>query len=248
MQTNKTVFRITRRAAVVIVLILAGCAARVPVSTPLPSEPVVVSRLLIDVDGLEGDYPGKGGGLLPAIVEGVQIAKDIQKAAEAARNPEGSPIKAAYDSLYAIIQAELSAGLGLQFLPLDTLMGEVPYIFGYPMGNGEKLAASGRFPGVVEIEVYVTVPDQETGSYSILGTGEMRVSGHPEMEMKLRLWDGSGTVVWKDGVRKRSSRKVTLDEKWLLGFRRDRKISDNGTLPELTRIAVAEMVQKARTE
>lgn len=226
-------------------LFLASCASSVPLAseTLAPDSDVVVARFLVDIDGLEGEYPGKATGLLPLAVEGVRTARVMRDAAQTLDHPEGSPVKMAFDSIYAVVEANV-ATVGLRLLPPDTLQGQVPYLVGYPMGSAAEVVASGPFARALEIEIYVEVPDQATGSYSILGTGKARTSGHPEMTLKIRLVDAAGQLLWRDDVRVRSKEKIELNERWLLGIQTRSEGPDASSLPALTQQAIDKLLQR----
>lgn len=229
------------RLALALACLLAGCASTVPLQPPAAQD-VVVARFLLDVEGLEADFPDQGGGLIPVGVRAVQAGRDVAEAARAALSPDGSAVKAAQDSTFAALAGALSDRVGLRLLPLETLRGEVPYLLGAPMGQAED--ADGR--PALEVEAYVEVPDAEQGSWSVVGTGRARVSGHPELTLSVRMVDAAGTVVWRDRVRVRSRDEVALDERWLFAVRRDRTVSDVSSLPTLMREAVAQLVRRSR--
>lgn len=206
----------------------------------------MVARFLIDVDGLETEYPGRAEGLLPAAVEGVRTARMAKEAVGTLKNPEGTPVKIAFDSVYAVIETALATHRNLSLLPLDTLRGHVPYLLGYPMGNPANVTQWGPFEGALALEVDVDIPNLVTGSYSILGTGKAKAKGHPEMTVKLRLTDADGNPLWKARTRVRSKQKVVLDEKWVLGLRTRQHVPDAmDTLPDLTRQAMAKLLKKS---
>lgn len=225
---------------------LSGCAPSVPLHASSP-EPVVVARFILDVEGLEADFPDQGGGLLPTAVRVVQDAQTAAQAANTLTHPEGSALKATIDSTYTIVADRLARDLGVRLLPLETLQGEVPYLVGTPLGRADDVVATGRYERALDVEIYVDVPDAEQGSFSFLGTGKVRVSGHPEMTLSVRLVDADGDVAWRDDVRVRSREKVTLDERWLLGFRTEQQVSDHNTLPQLTRQALDALVRRQKT-
>lgn len=233
-----------------LVAVLAGCAARVPLVSPetssTPVVDVVVARFLVDVEGLEGEFPGQAKGLLPATIEGIRVARYAQEALRTLRDPEGSPVKTAFDSIYAVVEADL-AKMGFRLLPVDTLQGQVPYLIGYPMGRAADVARSGQYSRALDVEIYVDVPDQVTGSYSIIGTGKARTKGHPEMTLVMRMVDPTGHLLWRDDVRIRSKEKVELNERWLLGIRTEMQVPDASfTLPALTRQAMRKLIQRSR--
>lgn len=232
----------TRPLLAALAVLLGGCASTVPFR-PVASPPqdVVVARFLLDVDGLEAEFPDPGGGLIPVAVRVVQTGRDVAEAGRAVLSPEGTAVKAAQDSTFAALADGLGWQAGLRVLPLETLRGEVPYLVGAPMGTAED--APGRL--AMEVEAYVEVPDAGQASWSILGTGRARVSGHPEMTVSVRMLDAAGAVVWRDRVRVRSRERVTLDERWLLGIRTDREVSDAATLPALMREAVDRLVARS---
>ena len=229
-------------------LLLTRCAPSVPLATeatpPGTGAEVAVARFLVDIDGLEADeYPGKAGGLLPRTIEGVRTVRAVQEAARTLKNPEGSPVKMAFDSMYAVVETGLSS-TGLRLLSTDTLRGQVPYLLGYPLGSASEVAATGGFDRALDVELYVEVPDQVTGSYSILGTGKSRVSGHPEMTLKVRMVDATGQLLWRESVRVRSKEKIELNERWLLGIRRSSEGPDASSLPALTRQAMDKLLAR----
>lgn len=237
---------IGRRAIASLFMILAGCGAITPLAaqTPAPSPvDVAVARFLVDIDGLESeDYPGEASGLLPRAVEGVRTARTVRDAARTLDNPEGSPVKVAFDSMYAVVKATLET-IGFRLLPVDTLRGSVPYLVGYPLGSAKKVAAPESFERALDIEIDVEVPDQVTGSYSILGSGKSRTSGRPEMTLRIRMIDAAGQQLWRDRVRVRSKDKVELNERWLLGIRTKSEGPDASTLPALTQQAMDRLLQ-----
>lgn len=238
-----------RRAAASLFIVLVGCAACMPLAAQTPassSADVTVARFFVDIDGLESKgYPGEAGGLLPRAIEGVRTARTIRDAARTLDAPDSSPVKAAFDSMYAVVEANL-ATVGMHLLPVDTLRGSVPYLIGYPLGSASKVAAPEAFERALEIEIDVEVPDQETGSYSILGTGKSRTSGRPEMTLRVRMIDATGQQLWRDRVRVRSKEKVELNERWLLGIRKRSESPDASTLPVLTQQAMDKLIERAR--
>jgi hypothetical protein len=228
---------------VAVALSLAGCASTVPLREPPPA-PVPVARFLLDVEGLEAQFPGEAGGLVPTAVRVAQTAADVAEAAATVIHPEGSAVKAATDSVYTAFAEGLGRGLGVRLLPLDALKGEVPYLVGAPMGRADRVATSGRYGGALEVDVSVEVPDAGQSHWSVLGTGQAWVSGHPEMTVAVQMVGAGGAVVWRDRVRVRSAERVTLDERWVLGVRTDRSRPDGSTLPALMREAVSKMVRR----
>jgi hypothetical protein len=207
---------------------------------------IAVARFLVDIDGLESEaYPGEATGLLPRAIEGVRTARMVRDAAQTLDDPEGSPVKAAFDSMYAVVEANL-ATIGMHLLPADTLRGTVPYLIGYPLGSAKKVAAPESFERALEIEIDVEVPDQVTGSYSIIGTGKSRTSGRPEMTLRVRMIDAAGQQLWRDRVRVRSKEKVELNERWLLGIRKRSEGPDASTLPVLTQQAMDKLIERKR--
>jgi len=90
------------------------------------------------------------------------------------------------------------------------------------------------------------VPDQATGSYSILGTGKSRTSGRPEMTIRVRMTDAAGQQLWRDRVSVRSKEKIELNERWLLGIRKSSEGPDASTLPVLTQQAMDKLIERAR--
>ena len=228
--------------------VLVGYTASTPLAAQTLTTPadVVVARFLVDIDGLESEeYPGEASGLLPRAIEGVRTARVIRDAARTLDDPEGSPVKVAFDSMYAVVEANL-ATVGFHFLPVDTLRGSVPYLIGYPLGSAGKVATPNTFERALEIEIDVEVPDQVTGSYSILGTGKSRTSGRPEMTLRVRMIDAAGQQLWRDKVRVRSKEKVELNERWLLGIRKSSEGPDASTLPVLTQQAMDELIERGR--
>jgi hypothetical protein len=216
----------------------------------MPASPssvdIAVARFLVDIDGLESEaYPGEATGLLPRAIEGVRTARMVRDAAQTLDDPEGSPVKAAFDSMYAVVEANL-ATIGMHLLPADTLRGTVPYLIGYPLGSAKKVAAPESFERALEIEIDVEVPDQVTGSYSIIGTGKSRTSGRPEMTLRVRMIDAAGQQLWRDRVRVRSKEKVELNERWLLGIRKRSEGPDASTLPVLTQQAMDKLIERKR--
>gem|GEM_PF-5626226 len=218
-------------------------AAQTPAS---PAADVAVAHFLVDIDGLEREaYPGKAGGLVPRTIEGVRTVRVIRDAARTLDNPEGTAVKAALDSMYAVVESNL-ATVGMRLLPVDTLRGSVPYLIGYPLGRAGKVAGPDGFARAMEIEIYVSFPDQATGSYSIIGTGKSRTSGRPEMTLQVRMIDASGKQLWRDKVRVRSKEKVELNERWLLGIRRSSEGPDASSLPVLTQQAMDKLIERGR--
>lgn len=237
-----------RRAVASLFIILVGCGAITPLAaqTPVPSSvDVAVARFLVDIDGLESeDYPGEASGLLLRAIEGVRTARAARDAAQTLDSPEGSPVKAAFDSMYAVVEANLET-VGFRLLPVDTLRGSVPYLVGYPLGSAKEVAAPESFERALEIEIDVEVPDQVTGSYSILGSGKSRTSGRPEMTLRVRMIDAAGQQLWRDKVRVRSKDKVELNEHWMLGVRKSTEGPDASTLPALTQQAMDRLLQQS---
>lgn len=235
------------RGVIVSLFILVGWVTSIPLAAQTPSAPdpvadVAVARFLVDIEGLESDdYPGEATGLLPRAIEGVETARVVRDAVRTLDNPEGSPVKAAFDSMYAVVETNL-ATIGIRLLPVDTLRGSVPYLIGYPLGRARTVATPGTFERAIEIEIEVEVPDQVTGSYSILGTGTSRTSGRPELTLKVRMVDAAGQTLWRDTVRVRSKEKVELNERWLLGIQRSRTGPDASTLPVLTQQAMDKLL------
>ena len=179
--------------------------------------------------------------MIPVAVRMAQTGRDIVEAGRTVLSPEGSAVKAAQDSVFAALADGLAWQTGLRLLPLETLRGEVPYLIGAPLGTARDVA--GRT--AMEVEAYVEVPDAGQGSWSVLGTGRARVSGHPEMTLSVRMVDAEGAVVWRDRIRVRSRERATLDERWLLGIRTDREVLGNGTLPALMREAVERLIARS---
>jgi hypothetical protein len=236
------------RSVVAGLLIGAGWGAGMPLAAQSPNAlaDVAVARFLVDIDGLESeDYPGEASGLLPRAIEGVRTARMVRDAAQTLDNPEGSPVKIAFDSMYAVVKANL-ATVGVRLLPVDTLRGSVPYLVGYPLSSAKKVAALESFERALEIEIDVEVPDQVTGSYAILGTGKSRTSGRPEMTLRVRMVDAVGQQRWRDKVRVRSKEEVELNERWLLGIRKSTEGPDASTLPVLTQQAMDKLIERGR--
>jgi len=226
-------------------VLVGGATVPLAAQTPAASD-VVVARFLVDIDGLESeDYPGEASGLLPQVIEGVRTARVLRDAAQTLDNPNGSPVKIAFDSMYAVVESNL-ATVGMRLFPVDTLRGSVPYLIGYPLGRAGKVATPDAFERALEIEIDVEVPDQVTGSYSILGTGKSRTSGRPEMTLRVRMIDATGQQLWRDKVRVRSKEKVELNERWLLGIRKRSEEPDASTLPVLTQQAMDKLIERAR--
>ena len=231
-------------SAALAALLLTGCARTVPLRhSPPPPQDVIVARFLLDVDGLDADFPDQGGGLIPIAARVIQTGRDVAEAARTVHSPEGSAIKAAQDSTFAAFAEGVAWQAGLRLLPLETLRGQVPYLIAAPLGTAEDV--TGR--AVMEIEAYVEVPDAGQASWSVLGTGRARVSGHPEMLLSVKMLDATGALVWRDRVRVRSREKVVLDERWLLAIRTRREVSDASTLPALMREAVDRLVARSQT-
>ena len=205
---------------------------------------VVPARFIVDIDGLESGFPEdqKAGGLIP---QALRVRENVRMAREAVatlRTPEGTPVKIALDSLFSVVVEELTA-LNLQILSPDTLRGSVPYLLGYPMGTARSVVAGGTHLRALEIEIDVTVPDQGTGYWAVVGTGRSTTKGRPEMYLRVRYADANGDT-WREKVRVRSKEKVELSEKWLLGVQTDREVSDASSLFDLTREATRKVVQK----
>lgn len=224
--------------------LLAACAASVPLRTPV-AEPVVLARFLLDVEGLEADFPDQGEGAVPAFVRLVQTGQAVSEASETLRDPEASLYRATVDTVYAVFGEAMAAHFGLRLLALDTLKGRVPYLAGVPLGTSRKVMESG-YPGpVMEVEAYVTVPDAVQSSWSALGSGRARVSGHPEVHLRVHLRTADGRLAWRDQVRVRSAERVELTERWLLGFRTRQDVSAPApALSALLRQAVAELAAR----
>lgn len=232
-----------RSTALCGLIALTGCASSVPFQQQRPAGNVAVARFLLDVDGLEADFPDQGGGLLPAVSRARQTARDVIEAGETIAHPEGSVVKAAIDSVYAALAAGITEEMNLTLLPIDALRGEVRYLVGAPMGQARDVSPSDDYAYVLETDVSVEVPDAVQGSWSFLGTGRAKVQGHPEMTVVVRMVDAAGQVVWRDQTRVRSREKVYLDERWLLGFRTSQDVSDASSLPALMHRAVSKMVR-----
>jgi hypothetical protein len=230
--------------ALAALLTLAGCASTVPLPDAAEPQDVVVARFLLDVDGLEADFPDQGGGLIPVGVRVVQAGRDVGEAVNTVLHPEGSAVKAAQDTVFAAFAEAVAARSSLRLLPLETLRGEVPYLIGAPMGRAKDV---GGDRSAIEIDVSVEVPDAEQGSWSFLGTGRVTVSGHPEMTVAVRMLDAEGRVAWQDRVLVRSRDRVSLDERWLLGVRTEQTVSDASSLPALVTEAVAKLLRRHRS-
>lgn len=223
-------------AVLVGVVSLTGCANSVPLRhTAPPPYDVVVARFLLDVDGLEADFADKGGGLVPLGTRVVQDTRDVAEAVETLLYSEGSAQKAAQDSVFAAVADGMAWQAGLRLLPLETLRGRVPYLVGAPMGRAQDIADA---RAVIELDLSVEVPDAASGWWSVLGTGRVRVSGHPELTLAVRMLSPDGDIVWRDQARVRSRERVVLDERWVLGVRTGRAASDASSLPALARRAV----------
>lgn len=238
----------TRRYLCVLSLLglLSGCASVVPLG-PVPAVGVPVARFSVTIDGLEADFPDRGGGLLPGLARVVQDAKDVTAALRTLADPESSAVALTLDTLYATFVEASQVHLGLTVLPAETLRGDVRYFARTPIGEARSVARRDAYPGVLEVDVEVDVPDAGQSSWSILGTGHARVSGHPELTMNVRMVGADGQTLWRDRVRVRSRDKVTLDERWLLGFRRSRTVeAPTATLPDLLRAAVQGLAEKER--
>ncbi len=215
-------------------------------ATGQASRDVAVARLLIDVEGIEADFPDKAKGLLPLYIDIREAYRLSEEAVSALRDPDASPVKLAFDSVYAIVADGLIHHAGFQIAPLDTLRGDVRYLFGYPVGNVEKVASGGSFSGALEIHVDVTVADANQSSWAIFSTGKVRAKGRPEMELRVRYVGANGQG-WKEKVRVRSKSRVTVDEYWVLGIRkRSSTAADDSLLPDLTRMAVQDLIEQLR--
>lgn len=229
--------------ALAALLTLAGCGSTVPLPDAAEPQDVVVARFLLDVDGLEADFPDQGGGLIPIGTRVVQTGRDVGEAVNTALHLEGSAVKAAQDTVFAAFAEAVAARSSLRLLPLETLQGEVPYLIGAPMGRAKDVG--GR--SAIEIDVSVEVPDAAQGSWSFLGSGRATVSGHPEMTVAVRMLDADGRVAWQDRVLVRSRERVSLDERWLLGVRTERAVSDASTLPALITEAAEKLLRRHRS-
>lgn len=238
--------RIGRRGVVfwMVVFLSVGSVGAQDRSAAGPVPEVVVSRFLVDIDGLESDFPdeAKARGRLPLARHGTQNVQLAKEALATLQNPEGSRVKTALDSMYAVVETELRR-LDIHLLPIDTLRGGVPYLIGYPMGTARSVVAAGLHPRALDVEIDVTVPDQGTGYFAIIGTGRATTTGRPEMILRIRSVAADGTE-WREKVRVRSKEKVVLDERWLLGLRTDTRVSDASLLPDLTRQAVEQLVRE----
>jgi hypothetical protein len=229
--------------AALVLLVVAGCTSSTPLRhTEATPYDVVVARFLLDVEGLDAGFPDPGSGLIPVGVRVVQDARDVIEAGRTVLSPEGSAYAGARDSAFAAVADALGWQAGLRLLPLETLRGEVPYLVGAPLGSAEDVA--GR--AALEVEATVEVPDAGQASWSVLGTGRARVSGHPEVTMSVRMLDAAGDLVWRDRVRVRSRERVTLDERWLLAVRTSREAGGGETLPDLLREAAHRLAQRSQ--
>lgn len=227
-----------------LLLIGGGCAQAVRLQQqPAPGE-VAVARFYLNVEGMETEFSGKAIGLVPAIVDVARAAEAVKETVEAMKDPDASPMKAVKDSVYLVITDGLTEGLNLYLLPIDTLRGKVPYYFGYPMGTAEKALQKGSYSEVLEIEADVTFPDPKPSHWSIFGTGKAKVRGRPEIELRVKMLDASGEIVWRDQVRIRSKEQVQIDEQWVLGIPKRARITSSATLPEMMREAVDALVRK----
>jgi hypothetical protein len=205
--------------------------------------PVAPARFIVDIDGLETGFPDdqRAGGLIPHALRARDNLRITRAAIATLRSPDGTPVKVALDSMFSVVVAEL-AGLDLQILSLDTLHGTVPYVLGYPIGNASSVVADGAHDRAIEIDIDVTVPDQGTAYWAVVGTGRSKTKGRPEMYLRIRYVDSSGET-WREKVRVRSKERVELGEKWLLGVQTNRDVSDASSLFELTREATRRIVQ-----
>jgi len=212
------------------------------------SEPtdIAVARFLVDIDGLESGFPEdqEASGLVPRAIRARQNVRIARDAVQTLRTLDGTPVQVAFDSLFSVVAEELRA-LDLHVLPADTLRGAVPYLLGFPMGSARAVIADGPHAHALEIEIDVTVPDQGTGYWAVLGTGRSTTKGRPEMYLRVRYADAQG-LEWREKVRVRSKEKVELSERWLLGVRTDRDVPDASSLVGLTRIAAQRIVEARR--
>jgi hypothetical protein len=229
-----------------LLLIWGGCAQAVRLQQPPAPGEVAVGRFFLDVEGMETEFSGKTSGLLPAVVDVARAAESVKESVEAMKDPDASPMKAVMDSTYAVIADGLAEHLNLSLLPVDTLRGDVPYYFGYPMGTAEKAVRTGRYREALEIEADVTFPDHKPSHWSIFGTGKAKVKGRPEIALRVKMVDGGGNIVWRDQVRIRSKATVQIDEQWVLGIPKRAEVTSSATLPEMMREAVDALVRKQR--
>lgn len=224
-------------------LFLAACAVA-PKQDALKGS-VVLARYSFDVEGMESEFPQRGGGLIPRAAEAARTASDIAEAVKTLRQPEGSAYRRVADAALEEIRTVLAEHTGLRLAPVETLEGRVPYLLGYPMGDAAALARAGAAPLLAEIDVAVTVPDQETGHFAVLGSGKAHSVGHPEMILKISVFDASAELVWREQVIVRAEEAVTLDERWWLGINTERSVSDASSLPALTRRSMLALVKKS---
>ena len=231
---------------VVLMLIWGGCAQAVRLQQPPAPGEVAVARFFLDVEGMETAFSGKATGLVPAIVDVARAGEAVKESIEAMRDPDASPMKAVLDSAYFVIADGLSEELNLLLMPIDTLRGEVPYYFGYPMGTAEKVARKSLYSEIIEIEAEVTFPDPKPSHWSIFGTGKAKVKGRPEIALRVKMVDDGGAILWRDQVRVRSKETVQIDEQWVLGIPKRAEVTSSATLPEMMREAVDALVRKQR--
>lgn len=232
-------------------LLLAQSSTAPPTGVPsidptaiLVADSVTVARFFVDIDGLESGYPdrAKASGWLPRVRRAQENAELARDAVRTLREPEGTPLKIAHDSMYVAVAEGLSA-LGMALRSPEALRGAVPYLIGYPMGTARKVVASGLSPEAIDIDIDVTVPDQGTGYFAIIGTGRAATKGRPELVLRVHYTRADGTE-WREKVRVRAKEKIVLNERWLLGVRTDLETPDASSLPDLTRKAVALLLEK----
>lgn len=219
----------------------AQSSAPAPVPAPVTAPVTAVARFAVDVDGMEVDYPGEAGGLLPRMLRAKDDVERAREAVDTIRNPEGSAVKTMLDSVYAVVVHHLVTDFGLQVLPLDTLRGDVMYVVGYPHGSAREVAPRHAFDRVADVDVDVTVPDAGQAHWSFFGTGSATVKGRPEMFVRLHLVDATGATVWTERVRVRSKEKVELNERYVLGVQTEQRRPDASSLPGLTAAAMQKL-------
>lgn len=235
-----------KKVLVVLLLLWGGCAQAVRLQQPPAPGEVAVARFFLDVEGMETEFSGKATGLVPAIVDVARAGEAVQESIEAMKDPDASPMKAVMDSVYLVIADGLAEHLNLTLLPTETLRGEVPYYFGYPMGTAEKVARKTQYSEVLEIEAEVTFPDPKPSHWSIFGTGKAKVKGRPEIALRVKMLNDGDQVLWRDQVRIRSKATVQIDEQWVLGIPKRAEVTSSATLPEMMREAVDALVRKQR--
>ncbi len=233
-----------RGAGVGLFLLINGCAVA-PDLAQLRGE-VVIARYVLDIDGLDSGFPQRGGGLIPDAAEAYDVARQVGQAIDTLRRPEQSVYRQTADAVLAQITGTLATATALRFAPVDRLRDQAPYLLGYPLGQGAALARAGAAPLLAEIEVDVSVPDQGTAHLAWLGSGYARTSGHPEMILRIAVYGRGGEVLWREQVIQRSSERVTLDERWLLGVAVERSVSDAASLPALAQRATQMLLASSR--